>query len=764
MKKILFTIAFVSVLLKIALALPTINNVIFEPSSDLWIGEELIVKVNCTDYSNDITSVKFSAIGDDGYRIPEKELSSQYGLFVTNIENLYLSYPNKFSANITCINSNYESDSQIKTFNVSSFTTVISSISPQTIYLGDLIEVDVIVKKNNERISSGVNFNIKLNNSTITPIVSPPYDPSKGWIIYLNAPNVSGQYSLFITSSYGRINDTKTISLTINEPVLLSIISLDKNLVRPEDIIKIQIKALEKGNVIGLNSENLEIKIGSAKAEIRSITPVSNYYNVEIVVPNLQPGSYQLNAYLKHGNYTYSTSTQIDYIVPIFGKIVDENGKGITVEFKFFANNVEKLRFYTDSAGAYNSYIAPGTYDLQLTFPQSVLYLKSINIGNFEDPVRYSYYNNIDVPGINLAGLYVYELAIPYSQATIEMKYNEGNILEENAIKVYKCEMWNNGRKACYGNWEEVEGNVDTVRNIVKVSTSRLSAYAIGTLKSLKIDFNLNKGNFSLRDLVRIRGVVTDGNGNMIDNSTVYVKLKGTNINLQTKTDSNGIFQIEFVGPSEEGSYTLILSAEKHPYIKFTTTKELKFEKSKDFSILFPDTVRINAGSNITQELVLTNIGQSDLYGLQIFITGLSSDYYSMENFVENLKAGETKKIPIRFSAPYDANQTTISASLTAFNDEVKKEKIFGFTILSANKTLGQSAIITGGAILTRMDWNWIFVLFFAATSFSFAFLLKERKVNKVRNEVRSLLFDLKNYLKNKPFVEQNMLDKKENG
>jgi len=755
MKKIMVTIVFILALTKAVLASPVINSVTFEPSSSLWVGESLTVKVNCTDELNSISSVKLSAVGEDGYTIPTKDLAFQSGMYITTIESLYLSYPNKFSASITCTNNNSESVSQTQAFEVSSFTTTISSITPSTIYLGDLIEVDVVVKRNNEQISSGVSFIIKLNDSLVQPKVQPPYDPSKGWIIYLDAPNVSGQYSLAITTSYGRVSDTKAISLTVNEPVLFSITGIDKTLVKPNDTITLQLKALDRGSTIPLTSSNVEIQVGSTRAEIKAITPVSNYYNLAIVAPNVYPDSYKLTAYLYHKNYTYYDSITISYIVPVSGKITDESGKGVSAELRFLSGSVEKLKLYTDSSGAYSGYLPPGTYDLQITFPQSVLYLRTISIRSFEDPIRYYYSTSVDIPGINLVGLYVYEVALPYSQATIEMRYDERNVLDESMIKVYKCEKWNNGKKLCYGSWEEVTGTVDTVRNLVSVTTSSLSAYALGTLEQLSVDFNLNKERFYLKDLIRVRGVVLDENRNAIKNATVFISLKGTSINVTTTTDSNGIFQVEFIGPEAEGLYTLLLKAEKYPYISFNTSKELKFERSKELSIVFPDSIRVVAGENLTQEFDLINTGQSDLYGLQMFITGVPSSYYRIEKSLEDLKVGETKKIQIYFSIPSDANQTTLSASITVFNDQVKKEKTFGFTILATNKTVSQPTGITGRVILPEIGWDVVFILLFALASFSLAFILKRRKVDRGREEVRSLLFDLKNRLKSIPFEQK---------
>ncbi|MEM7825066.1 MAG: hypothetical protein QXO27_03795 [Candidatus Aenigmatarchaeota archaeon] len=185
-------------------ATPTINSITFLPSSDIWIGESPILKVNCTDSENyTITNVYASIVGEDGYRIPEKNLTLQDGLYSTVIESLYLTSPNNFTVIVFCANSLKNQSSQTSYFTVSDFVTSIVAINPNKIYLGDQIEIDLSVKKNDEFITSDVSFDITINNNPKLPKISPPYDPNKGWIIYLDSPDASGTYQLQISIKYG---------------------------------------------------------------------------------------------------------------------------------------------------------------------------------------------------------------------------------------------------------------------------------------------------------------------------------------------------------------------------------------------------------------------------------------------------------------------------------------------------------------------------------------------------------------------------------
>ncbi|MEM5853621.1 MAG: carboxypeptidase-like regulatory domain-containing protein [Candidatus Aenigmatarchaeota archaeon] len=753
-KLILFTFLFgILIFFNSALALPEINNVKLKPSSEIWVTEALEIEVNCSDSSR----VNATLIGKAGYTIYVDSFDSSNGLYKATINPIYWrNRDDEFDATITCSDDLNNSDQEEVKFTVSKFVVEIAKVSPSTIYLGDLIEVDVLVKRDSTPINSpDVSFSITLDNQTIQPKINPPYDPLEGWIIFLNSseiPNAIGTHSLKIFVGYDRVNSTKSLTFSVNEPIQFSIISLDKTWVKPNDTVKLTIQAFDKGITIPLNAENLEIKIGSTKLNTFAITPTNNYYVVTIVAPELDSGSYALSALLHYKNYTYLSEKSISYIVPISGRIVDENEKAVSTKISFYSDGVEKLRLYTDSAGAYSGNLPPGTYDVEFVFPQSTLRLYDVEVNRFEDPVRYYYFASADVPGLNVAALFVYEVDLNYYKASIEMKYSESNVLNENLLKVYKCENWNSGRKECYGKWEEITSRIDTIRNVIYVNTTSLSAYAIGSLRKLSINFNLNKEIFYLKDLVRLRGMVVDEQKNPVENASVSIQIKNTSIKQKVFSDSNGLFTIEFLAPEKDGNYSLILAAEKHPYISFNSTLTLQVMKSKEISIVFPDTVRINQGENFTQDFSVINIGQAELYNLKISLEGIPSEHYVLQDEIERLDVNEEKKLKIEFSIPANASVGTLSCKIKVFNEEVSKEKIFGFTIIEKNQTSTQKVTpvgFFGKIILPQMAPDWIYILFFAVVAFSLAFLLKKRRIkSQSREEIKNSLLDLKEYFK----------------
>ena len=245
-------------------ASPVINSISLNPSSDIWIGESLTLKVNCTDNGNyDISEVYAQIIGDNGYKIPDKYFTLQNGLYTATIESLYLDEPNIFTVTVFCINNVTNQVSQTTGFEVSSFYVEITTINPTTIYLGDQIEVDLSVEKNDDPISSGVSFNIMVNGQPKVPKISPPYDPSKGWVIYLDSPSASGSYELEITAFYDRINSAVSRIFTVNDPIQFEITNIDKTWVKTNDTITLQIKAFDRGTTIPIDTNYLAVRCSS---------------------------------------------------------------------------------------------------------------------------------------------------------------------------------------------------------------------------------------------------------------------------------------------------------------------------------------------------------------------------------------------------------------------------------------------------------------------------------------------------------------------
>ena len=727
-----------------------INNVSILPSTNLWIGEDVTFRVYCNG-----TNASIEIIGSDNSTInAELNYNSSSSSFDLTIPSYYFNKPNNFTANFYCMLGN-ETINQTRNFSYSKFDLEYG-IDPSKIYKGDLVEVNIQAYKNGIDISKDIVIKAYLNESKIKGIF--PYNPTKGRVIYINTSQLFGYYSLKVNIEYERINKTILIPISVNEPITFRIDSISTTQLSSNDTFELTVTALERGNIIQLTKDILSVKIDNINCDIISITPSGNSYILTLVAPTLSSDEYTLTATLLYDEYSYFDTVTVYYPINIEGRFVDQNSKGISTRISFYSNNQEILRIYTDSSGKYSGKISPGSYDIEFEFPEAVLFLEDVRINNFENPLKYLYFPSINIEGFNVIGVYVFETDLNYEHIYLELNYDEKKILDESLIKVYKCEKWNSGKQICIGNWKEIDFALDDVRNIVKISSNTLSAYALVSLRNLKADFELNKNTFHLKDLVKIRGIVKDEYGNQIED--VNVSLLSTKIIATTLTDKNGLFELEFYSPENEGTYTYTLKVEKQPFVGFNKTLKIKVEKSKEVSIIFPTTIRIYQGDNLSQELKIVNSGQADLTNLNIEINNVPEEYYLKLPKIEHLNSGNETTIHIHFVIPKNATPTTLAATLKVFNQVFSKEKTFGLTILEKNES--REIKPTGHFIeIPKIDFKKIensltYLTLIAITSFSLSFILKKVRKRK-KNDRSNFLIELKNYLEYKQSLKGEM-------
>lgn len=736
-------------LIPLASATPVIQVFPIQPSNDLWLGEKAIISVNC--YDNETINNVYANIASPHIYLT-KDFNNVSGSWDLLIDTSDLGRIEEYSVNIFCENDEGNISTNSTSFTVSKLTGYIKNINPKPAYTGDTIEIDYVLNKNDTVLDGfyDVNFNIFLNEEQ-EPLRNKFYDIDKGWVLLID-PQSSDNYNVKVIAFYNRTNVTNYSSIEVRNSIEFNIESIDKNWIKSNDNITVTLKALEKGNVIDLNKNNIDIRINSVNAEITTISKHDNLFDVKIIVPTLPSGIYKIEAYLNRNGYTYSDSELINYIVSVSGSILDSNNKAMNVQIKFIQNDVTKLSLTTDSYGYYSGSLPPDNYDLEINFPRSTLYLDGVPINSFDDPVKYFYSDEFDVPGIRNAGLYDYEIALSYSNANIEMIYSEKNVINENNLKIFKCSNWNSGRKKCNSDWTEIIGDIDIVRNKVRINSSTLSAFIIGEIKGINVDFSLDKETYYLNDKIKIRGLVKDEDRNSVINASIEVYVKNTQISSKIITDENGIFSLEITTPKDEGEYELVLKAKKYPYKEFNGNKDFEVIKSKSILINFPDTVKIARGENLTQELSLVNTGQADIDKLKVYFEGIPENYYKFSENV-SLKSGEEKTFYIKFSIPFYAEVGVSSATLKLEGNNISQEKVFGLNIFekSENKTsaIPTTGLASGFAIPEINYLDVIYIALFAITCFSIAIIIKKKKIVKSdRAKIKNLLFDVKSFVK----------------
>jgi len=758
MKKcLIFSVFLYLIIISLASATPTIQNVTVTPQSP-WLGEDAVISLDCFDSNKTIEQVYADIVGPD-ISLPTMQFTKSGGNYTLSVDKEYLDRIGQYDATISCKNNISEITYTSTNFTVSKLTGYINNINPSPAYIGDTIEIDFIVKKNDIKLSSGVSFNVSLDNQLKNLKVLPFYDNIKGWILKIDSPTKSDLYDLKVTAFYDRTSISDYDTIDVRNKIEFEIVSIDKDWIEVDDNITVKLRALERGTVIELNKNNIDIKIASVHAEITTISRQDNLFIVKIIAPSLSSGKYSLEAYLSHGGSSYSDSKAINYIVPLNGNL----GKGVNL--KFLQNNKTKLTLVTDAYGHYSGNLPPDIYDIEITFPQSKLYLYGVTISSFDDPIKYKYSDQTNVPGIRNAGLFSYEVAFSYVDVDIEMKYVEKNVLNEDNLKVFECSNWNSGKEICNTDWEEISSEIDSVRNIIKVESVSFSAFVVGEIKGLSVDFSLDEEKYHLDDKITITGIVKDEDRKTVSNASIELYIENTQISSKITTDENGIFSIEIPAPENEGNYYLILKAKKPPYKEFSGEKSFEVIKSKSVFIDFPDTIRIARGGNLTQEFSLTNNGQADLFDVKISLEGISENYYNIISDKIDLKSEEKKILYIDFFIPIYAETGISSASLKIEGVNVSEEKVFGLNIFEKSKenetTSSPTGLVTGFVLPEITYIDLIYIALFAVICFSIAIILKKLKIKRSkRHGIKNFLFDVKNFIEKEPQIQKNKTQK----
>jgi len=782
-KIIILSLILFLVTIHIASATPVISNINISPSSNLWLRpdknattENATINLNCHDDEGKAISRVYANITGPVVLTP----NGPWDFICINnncsylIDSVYLDRIGTYNVNIACENneSNYTPD--YTNFTVSKLTGYVNPISPNPTYYQGITEIDFIVQKNNDKISSNVNFNVSLDNVLRNLSASPTYDDSRDWVLKIDSPPSSGIHNIKITAFYDddRTNVTNYSSI---EYIDFGIESVNENGIQSNDNLTVTLRALEWGKIIDFNmiKSNLNMMINSNLVTINNIIQKpGNLFDTFITAPSLPPGIYTLIAYLNYNGNYYSDNTSLNYVIPVSGTIVDDNNKALNTQIKFIKGGSTQ-RCGTDSYGYYSDsscriYLVPDYYDVGINFPNSVVYLSNLYINSFDDPIKYVYHDDFDVPGIRNAGLHDFKIDLSYSSIQIEMSYNEKNVVNENNLKIFECSSWNRGKKICNSNWNEVYGEIDTTRNKARLNSSTsgplYSAFIIGETKNINVDFSLDKNAYNPGDNIKIRGLVKDEDGNSVVNATIEIKVKNTQISSTVITDENGIFSLEIPTPQDEGNYDLTLKATSNPYGGFDGDKKFAVTKSKSIFIDFPDTVRIAIGENLTERLNIVNNGQADVNNLKIYLDGVPEGYY---NFSENtdLKAGEKKSFDVNFSIPYYAVKGISSATIKIDGNNISQEKVFGLNIVERNESSNQTLPTTGLASgFTLPEINYLdvaFIILFAAVCFSAAIILKKRKIVKSeRSKITGFLFDVRNFIGKDEVRHQEKNDK----
>ncbi|MBU0530086.1 MAG: carboxypeptidase-like regulatory domain-containing protein, partial [Nanoarchaeota archaeon] len=594
-------------------AAPVLDSVEMYPPNP-WIGQDVDVTVFCTDNANKTIEGVTGKIQSPSISHPPISFNYANPEYALNINNNYLNEIGQYSILINCTNNESESASSTQVFTVSQLSSMVDSIDPSPAYTGDNIIAHIFVYKDTTKLNeySNIVFDVYLNNQIIINGQPAPYHTGKGYFIITipsqNVPSNPGVYPLEIVAFYDGNTVVNETSIEVKRPIEFNLINVDKDLVKSGDAITLTVNAKDRGNKIFMQEENLGIKINSVDVDIKKITESGNDYKIEITASSFDAGEYELSVYFSYDGFSATKYHDIAYGVEISGLALEGN-KGDPFSLKFKSRDGTQTTINVDSKGEYSGFLEAGTYDLTLTHPKSTLFLSNVTIDEFDDPIKYIHQDGGTVKGIISAGLYIYEIALDYTTSEFEMKYNDKMTYDETDVLVYQCNNWNSGQGNCVSDWEEVDAEIDTVRNTITIENEGMSTFVIGNKQKMKIDLPVNTLKFNSGDPVEFTGIVTDSlNAPLVG---AVVTLKKNDIEMSsTESGTNGMFSFSFLPEEDEGIITYTVETYKDPYEPVKKVVSVEIEKIKSISILITDTVRVPLGDLVLIKATIVNTGQ----------------------------------------------------------------------------------------------------------------------------------------------------------
>ncbi len=739
----------------IGYALPDLSALSATPQQ-AWVGENVVLSVKCTDNESAIEQV-YAYMAGPGISWTSHNFSEyENSTFMLSVSNFY-GKTGEFSAAVYCTSLNGTANMNT-TFSVSEFSGEISSVSPDSIYVGDTMEIDMFVKKDDVYLSgsSAVTFDVLLNGESVS--LTPVYDLEKGWRIIFAAPLVSGTYNVYVAAFYEGAIFEAPISLEVKDVFEFSLDAVDKSEVLSGENITATIFASEKGSSIPISKSSISAKIGSYVADVASVSLASNgRYVATITIPSLSPSAYSLKITFSHQNFTAERTSTITYLVPASGTLLDPNDAAVSAKLSFIYGALER-HVYTDSKGDYRINIPSREYDVKLVHDRATIVQEGVFVTEFDDPLRFYYIADIVIPGIKPAGLFMFETILPADNTEITLNYDVRKVSGEG-LAVYKCSKWNyDAEKKCSGSWDEISASIDTFRHSAKFSSGSPSgAYTMGSLDALFLDFSIDKTTYYVGDVIKAAGISERSGGNYVGNIEITGRINAQP-NTETVTSSEkGVFALDIEVPSAEGNYTLVFVAELEPYQSYETTKAIEVIRRKEISLVLPDTVRMVVGENSTIEVPVVNTGQAPLSNAEISISGIPEDYYTITPELLSVDAGEETTFFINFKIPELAPKTTHGADITIpFEGEVFK-KTFALTIkepdaeeLAVNEAEDEATesifTLPTGLMTSVIASDIIYLIVFSVISFSAAIFLRNRRTQRT-GELEGNGFGRKAYL-----------------
>lgn len=611
--------------------------------------------------------------------------------------------------NITgkCMNANYTVIGSFSgSFDVHYLSGYIASphqSAPLEAYLTDSLSVeyklfkdgDIVTMDSLAQFGGTLNFEVYLNNEGTTDkkiadtnsVSYLTYDSVKqSWIIpSYKLDSVSGlssenTYNLKLSLAYNELSSSTILLNNVQNNAVITSKSLVVSLVPGTlpsiidltDSTKkdIKLRVIYQGEPAeNLDITHFEVYLEKEDGERATLNMIDEdgftfnegdgYYVIPVNILQEDPGNYDLKISVWYPGVgeVIIKAAEVRFVLGFNGQIVDANGNVVSARI-VLKNNQTEIPFSTDSAGRYSVPITADTYDIAMQFPEVWrVEVKGVDINsNVIDAINYDYFaGNSDIEGMTVAKLVVIEFGLSFDSAYLEIPYSDATIDNEKNIETYECTYWNFGKRKCIGEWVEVSSVVNIVRDLVSFETKRLSAFVIGERRGLWLDAMLDKKDFYANEKITLNGKVIDTKSNEVEGVEVHYVVEGTDITGKVTSKAGGLFSATLSAPDKEGTYSIIATTEKKPYVSYNMTYSFDVTRKKEVRLQVPETVDVPLEESTTVKITIFNTGQTELTNIRLSIAGLKDTWYVLDNnILESIPAGERQTVDLNINIPLE--------------------------------------------------------------------------------------------------------------
>jgi hypothetical protein len=573
---------------------------------------------------------------------------------------------------IRCVNGSLESDEA--GFSVSELDVEIVEC-PEQAFTDEGVRIGARVTKNggdSVQLTSGVDFSVTLDGVGLG-IVELPYYYVDHWVIETEGLEGfgPGNYNIRLFAEYKEREASDQKWLDVMKPLEFCIESVSPGELHGGENVTVTLAASYH------NSSVLSASTVSARLDGEGLAIGMSPSGFRFVCPALEPEPHTLDVSIEYYGHQASDSWPIYYMIPVSGEVRNAEGGGVSATLNFVRDGWQKS-VRTNVNGAFTVNVPAGRYTLEMSFPASIYAMvEGLDIyKELRDFVRFDTFTSGEIDGIRVAKAFALEFSPAYDRMAVRAEYDGSAISDESKLMVYTCDDWNLDSRSCSGSWDELDFDIDSMKNEVEFEPEHLSGFLIGRRGELRMEASINREEYVTGQNIELSGVVKDENSRTVPDVRITYTIAG-GAEGHVNANSNGVFSASIPVPSDGGEHTLRVRASKGLYVQDSQSLEFTSLTFKDLTIIPPIRADASEGSEVPVDFVIINTGQEGLKNFRISLSGIPEGWYQAEpEEWDSLLPDEERGITLKIR-PESPDKEIYTVGIDVACDQLSKSESF---------------------------------------------------------------------------------------